>query len=303
MANKCGACGRFASTIDSIKCASCTHLFHRKCASIPIDGRISNKWQCSGCKAKNVCASGVNTIATPSSCSSGGTDTEFGDAQLGSDDGGRCETNVDLANELKLIREQLTTIAREMVSFRQEITNINSNVSEISNRVSDVEKRIACLEQQATDLPNQPGGSKVEDSIAELKCRLNERDQELLLNDLEISGRPRSENEENDHIGEDHDQSQDKQPRSTASTESDQTTDNAKNSSKSEFKSPLPKKRKYVANQDPMLQSAFDLLKSSASAAKAVATASTAPATGLDQYQLYANFWQANLGVIPSKPT
>ncbi|CAG5056226.1 unnamed protein product [Parnassius apollo] len=88
------------------------------------------------------------------------------------DDGGRCETNVDLANELKLIREQLTTIAREMVSFRQEITNINSNVSEISNRVSDVEKRIACLKQQATDLPSQPGASKVEDSIAELKCRL-----------------------------------------------------------------------------------------------------------------------------------
>lgn len=99
-----------------------------------------------------------------------------------------------------------------------------------------------------------------------------------------------SENEENDDIGEDHDQSLDKQPRSTASTESDQTTDNAKNSSKSQFKSPLPKKRKYVANQNPMLQSAFDLLKSSASAAKAVATASTAPASGLDQYQLYANY-------------
>ncbi|CAG4940238.1 unnamed protein product [Parnassius apollo] len=161
--------------------------FHRKCASIPIDGRISNKWQCSGCKAKNVCASGVNTFATPSSCSSGGTDTVFSDAQLGSDDRGRCESNVDLANELKLIREQFTTIAREMVSFRHEITDINSNV-EISNRVSDVKKRIACLEQQATDLPSQPRGSKVEDSIAELKCRLNERDQELLLNDLEISG-------------------------------------------------------------------------------------------------------------------
>ncbi|CAK1592617.1 unnamed protein product [Parnassius mnemosyne] len=99
-----------------------------------------------------------------------------------------------------------------------------------------------------------------------------------------------SENEENDHIGEDHDQSQDKQPRATASIESDQATDNAKNSSKSEIKSPLPIKRKYVANQDPMLQSVFDLLKSSASAAKAVATASTAPATGLDQYQLYANY-------------
>lgn len=110
-----------------------------------------------------------------------------------------------------------------------------------------------------------------------------------------------SENDENDDICEDHDQSQDKQPCSTASTESDKTTDNAKNSSKSQFKSPLPKKRKYVANQNPMLQSAFDLLTSSASAAKAVATASTAPATGLDQYTLI--IWQANLGVIPSKPT
>lgn len=99
-----------------------------------------------------------------------------------------------------------------------------------------------------------------------------------------------SENEENENIGEDHDQSQDKQPCSTERTESDKTTVNAKNLSKSQFKSPLPKKRKYVANQNPMLQSAFDLLSSSASAAKAVATASTAPATGLDQYQLYANY-------------
>lgn len=41
-----------------------------------------------------------------------------------------------------------------------------------------------------------------------------------------------TENEENDDIGEDYDQAQDKQPRSTASTESDKTTDNAKNSSK-----------------------------------------------------------------------
>ncbi|KAH9643721.1 hypothetical protein HF086_001831 [Spodoptera exigua] len=114
--------------------------------------------------------------------------------------------------------------------------------------------------------------------------RINTEDQDRALKDNT------SENEENDDIGEDHDQSQDKQPRSTASTESDQTTDNAKNSSKSQFKSPLPKKRKYVANQNPMLQSAFDLLKSSASAAKAVATASTAPASGLDQYQLYANY-------------
>ncbi|CAG4988621.1 unnamed protein product [Parnassius apollo] len=58
-----------------------------------------------------------------------------------------------------------------------------------------------------------------------------------------------SDNEENDHIGEDHDQSQDKQPRSTASTESDQTTDNAKNSSKSEFKSPLPKNMSRTMTQ------------------------------------------------------
>ncbi|XP_072932667.1 uncharacterized protein [Epargyreus clarus] len=184
MANKCGACGRFASTSDSVKCIKCSLSFHKHCVKVSSDARIS-KWYCRGCKPKATCAGGA-AIGTPSSDgSTGGTDTEFTDALVESADRGRCED--DFAKDIKFIREQVTTILQEMASFHQEILKINKNIGDLSHRVGDVEKRVTMLEQRASDTNNLPDASKMEETIVELKNQLNDRDQASYLTDIEIA--------------------------------------------------------------------------------------------------------------------
>lgn len=185
MANKCGACGRFASISESVKCMKCSLSFHKQCVKISNDARIQ-KWQCRECKSKAPGAS-VTAIGTPSSGGSGSTDAEFTDACVESGDRGRCEC-VDLNKDIKFIREQLTNILNEMSFFRQEILNINRNLGELNNRVGDVEKRVATLEQKASDTNSVSEASKMEETITELKSQLNDRDQALFLTDIEISG-------------------------------------------------------------------------------------------------------------------
>ncbi|XP_072934836.1 uncharacterized protein [Epargyreus clarus] len=182
MANKCGACGRFASMSDSVKCVKCTLAFHKQCVKLSSDARLS-KWHCRECKTKASCAS-VTAIGTPSSGgSTGGTDTEFADALVGAADRGRCESDNNLANDIKFIREQV-----EMASFQQEILKINKNLGDLNNRIGDVEKRVTMLEQRAPDTNVPSESSKMEETIVELKCQLNDRDQASFLTDIEISG-------------------------------------------------------------------------------------------------------------------
>ncbi|XP_072946388.1 uncharacterized protein [Epargyreus clarus] len=185
MANKCGACGRFASTNESVKCTKCSVSFHKQCVKISNDAR-TQKWQCRECKPKAPGASAA-TVCTPSPEGSSGTDTEFTDARIESADRGRCE-NADLTTDIKFIREQLSNILREMTCFRQEILKINKNLGDLSNRVGDVEKRIEVLEQRTSDTNVSSVASNLEESVTELRCQLNDRDQALFLTDVEITG-------------------------------------------------------------------------------------------------------------------
>ncbi|CAG4985519.1 unnamed protein product [Parnassius apollo] len=167
MANKCGVCGRFTSAMDGVKCSNCLNMFHRQCVNLKNDARKLNKWQCQGCKTRNPSEAGVS--ATSGSLSSGVTDTELGEVVPGTSDRGSCDDNINLASEIKLIRDQLTTIAREIISFREVISKISSNVDELNNRVGDIEKRVIHLEQRAADSQPQTTDSKLEDTLTELK--------------------------------------------------------------------------------------------------------------------------------------
>ncbi|XP_072948712.1 uncharacterized protein [Epargyreus clarus] len=186
MTNKCSGCGKFASVMDGAKCCKCSSVFHRQCANINSDSRVPNKWQCRGCKSKIPCASASS--ATPKSSSSGGMDTEFTDALIDHANRGHHSTNIDIANEMRLIREQLTTIVHEITSFRQEMSTINSNVSELSLRIGDVEKKVLRLEQNTTSSQISSADPQVEETLVELKKQLNDRDQDLFMNDVEIAG-------------------------------------------------------------------------------------------------------------------
>lgn len=185
MANKCNTCGKFSSA-DGVRCTKCEQFFHRTCANIASGIRIPAKWACASCtgtrRLSNTVAASVTTDST--------LDKSF---EVVSDD----SASHSLALQVKLLGE---LVAREMGSMRQELSRLNSTVADFNNRVCCIEERLDKLEKKIpTDnrieerLENLEKRSPTEDSktsevISQLRLELNEREQENLLNDVEIAG-------------------------------------------------------------------------------------------------------------------
>lgn len=201
MAIKCNYCGRFASTVDGAQCAKCSQFYHRQCVKVSIDARLPDKWKCPECKKKGPRANSATTSSPPSSSGSGDAPSPvFIDALTEAAGRGRSEAENHLAKEMRIIREQLTTMVNEMVSFRQEMVKMNVNFANLNTRISDIESRVNCLEQRATDAPSQSIDPKLEQVVADLKLQINDRDQASFINDVVISGVTESKGENAEHI-------------------------------------------------------------------------------------------------------
>lgn len=141
MASKCANCGKYASNSDVTKCIKCTKcnlLYHRTCANVAEDMRLTAKWLCQGCKGKATVGSGRS--ATPQSGGSCSPGTEQDDAFGESDP--QASGEVALATEIRLLRKELASVSREMASFRQEMVKLNSTVNEFGKRLDSVETRV-----------------------------------------------------------------------------------------------------------------------------------------------------------------
>lgn len=107
----------------------------------------------------------------------------------GHDDDDDPDSNV--AHELKKFRE-------EMKEFRMAIINLTSSIDRCHNRLDDLDSRLKKIEQR--DLEDQPNISNLVATIDHLKSELNIRDQELLANDVEITGISETKEENPYHI-------------------------------------------------------------------------------------------------------
>ncbi|XP_045772175.1 uncharacterized protein LOC123872089 [Maniola jurtina] len=106
-----------------------------------------------------------------------------------------------LARQVKLLGELVT---REMSSMRQELSRLNLTISGFDKRVSSIEERLDILEQKILPdnrmelqerLEKLEKRSPAEDNsvaesviISQLRLELNEREQDNMLNDVEIAG-------------------------------------------------------------------------------------------------------------------
>lgn len=102
-------------------------------------------------------------------------------------------------------REDMRLFLKEFRAFRIEMTSLRDAVSELtsvvkmqSNRIDQLETRLAALENRNSD--THRAGNTFETTIAQLKTELQERDQELLANDVEIAGLPEMGNENPVHV-------------------------------------------------------------------------------------------------------
>lgn len=108
-------------------------------------------------------------------------------------------SDLDIGQEIRSFRNEVNAMRAEIRELRQESADFRASVSSCFERLDTMENRVSAIEQRFED--RQLGTSdRLEATIAELKSQLNERDQELLLNDVVISGVPETRGENVVHI-------------------------------------------------------------------------------------------------------
>ncbi|CAH2104079.1 unnamed protein product [Euphydryas editha] len=156
MASKCNTCGKFTSATDGVKCKKCSHVFHRGClTNLSPTNTSAPKLVCKSCK------NNMNDVLEDAN-GLGGVEA--------------------MMTAIDLLRTELSACTKEIASFRQEMSTIRSSIAEFNRRLDDFDERITKIEN----------GKKIDasngDIISQLREDLNERDQELLQNDIEIAG-------------------------------------------------------------------------------------------------------------------
>lgn len=198
---KCGSCGKYLSSLDSIKCTKCPGAFHRACISLPAAATVSATWLCPGCKQKTP-RENSNIPMKDTATTSSGADQQYAATVAGvsastsahitaaSDTHSiTAQVNDVLAIQIRAFREELSEVRNYLREIRSELSEFHSSVKSCNDRIKGVEDRLSILEQKFEE--NVPQNvDTLEDTISALREELNTRDQELLLNDIDIAGVP-----------------------------------------------------------------------------------------------------------------
>ncbi|CAG4986168.1 unnamed protein product [Colias eurytheme] len=196
---KCDSCGKFLSQIEGVKCMGCALVYHRSCLGINSKTNIPQTWKCSDCRKKHPKTTPVKgarpnvlSVNLPGNESDEDRNISF-QSTCSVEDG-----QLDLAREIRLCRDEMRTIRSELRDFRQEMQSVASSISLFEQRMDVLENRVSTLEDDLNIVKNQRNVesiSKLENTIAILQSDLRSRDQDLLLNDIEISNIPEQNNE------------------------------------------------------------------------------------------------------------
>uniref|UniRef100_A0A2H1VU39 SFRICE_028937 n=1 Tax=Spodoptera frugiperda TaxID=7108 RepID=A0A2H1VU39_SPOFR len=187
---KCGGCGQFIAASASVRCSKCAGCYHRACVGVPPTATPSPTWLCPGCKAT---LPRTDNSATPVK----GAAADYSDSH--SLPTVTPSVSLDLAQEIRAFREELSGLRADIRQLRQENAEFRAANEGYNGRMGAVEGRLDNIEQrfESTDAPTY---DHLEKTIADLKLQLNERDQDMLLNDVIVSGIPESKAENPAHI-------------------------------------------------------------------------------------------------------
>lgn len=105
----------------------------------------------------------------------------------------------ECASEIKLHLEEMRALRMELSSFRDIISDLTSTIKAQNVRLDNLESRIDTLEMNMSN-PKTEEFVVLEEMVGQLKSQIQEREQELLMNDVEIWNYPETTNENTTHI-------------------------------------------------------------------------------------------------------
>ncbi|XP_028179082.1 uncharacterized protein LOC114366413 [Ostrinia furnacalis] len=106
----------------------------------------------------------------------------------------------EIKTDTQLILEELRALRAEMSDFRSTIQQLTAEINHNKQCIEGLTSRVETLEQRQNKIIPITETPNLQETISELKQNLNDRDQELLQNDIEIAGIPEEKNENAAHI-------------------------------------------------------------------------------------------------------
>ncbi|CAG5042934.1 unnamed protein product [Parnassius apollo] len=165
------------------------------------------KWKCVLCISKQP---KTDNTDTPVRVGVEGVNRNRGAAAVSPQDlldDDRAQSETMPAKDLQLLIMEVRQFKEEMRATRLQMELLNGTLAALALRIDESDKKIEKLEARVDLLEDRHADSSTStdvrsllDTIEQLKCDLNERDQEPLCNDIEITSIPEEKGENLIHI-------------------------------------------------------------------------------------------------------
>ena len=203
MVSKCNACGKYTTSIGSVSCFSCKGMNHKECVGLKLRETVPGGWLCPDCALKmpkcNKDETPVKSLHLQAKAKTAPSE----------DSAAMDTTTVDLGgahpvDELRLHREEMREIRVMFLDIKQTLSDLTALVGGCEARLEKLEARVDELERRRFE----GGEDKIadvtvralENTVAQLRADLNDRDQDLLLADVEVTGVPEESGENLEHL-------------------------------------------------------------------------------------------------------
>ncbi|KAI5642523.1 hypothetical protein NE865_05550 [Phthorimaea operculella] len=224
MATNCAACGEKILDLNFLECTMCEQLYDNKCLNIKTEEleKMSQgqkeTWLCPECtcKEKRPVSNRTNTPVR----AAGPLNNTFtmnnnvnkvrgsgNRADPGDNSGSTSSNNVnhteiiDPRQEIQRFTGELRALGEEMSKFRSAMSDLTDTIRAQNDRISKLEIKMDSLEAKVNERQTCTCDvTLLETTIAQLQEEIQERDQETLANDVEITGIPEEGNENTTHL-------------------------------------------------------------------------------------------------------
>ncbi|KAJ2937779.1 hypothetical protein O0L34_g17908 [Tuta absoluta] len=185
----CSVCNRTLASTGGVTCSSCQLSYHNKCVNLRVTGPKAYEWTCPGCSVPNSSLvtpdMSKNNLDTPSAASSPVPPPP----------------STNIFAELNKIYAELVGMREKIDTFREEMKVLNANVTSCKQQIQQVQVEIKDMQVRVEAVESlQAGSPGLKSKIIDLEEKLNTTSQELLLNDLQITGIPECNGENVHHI-------------------------------------------------------------------------------------------------------
>ncbi|XP_063370278.1 uncharacterized protein LOC134658521 [Cydia amplana] len=204
---KCARCDKAPTSKDILVCSACKLTYDIECASVTyarwnlMNPKQRTSWKCSTCCEQALQASKDNNSSVTTRAKTNRPANEAqsdGPARLNEAPVYSEDQMSTLISEIRLLRADIHTIREEMTQFREEmrteIASCKTNVTKVEQRVNNIEERLLELEGCRSQT------IELKATIECLKTEMNDKEQDMLINDVEIVGIPESSGESIEHM-------------------------------------------------------------------------------------------------------